>query len=138
MLEEYLRSSESQAKALRETIGLVDASQKVTGPGTGLFGYLNQSETMRTAFEELRHSAPSASNPLLFSPLPGAPASSAPPEKSIRDWVDFSLLPSFDTVLKYFNFIVYGASASVDGLTLRIFAPAPPALKTNPPATLAR
>jgi len=138
MLEEYLRSSESQAKALRETSGLVDASQKVTGSGTGLFGYQNQTETLRTAFEELRHSAPSASNPPLFSPLPGAPASSATPEKSIRDWMDFSLLPPFDTVSKYFSFIVYGVSASVDGLTLKIFAPAPPGLKTTPPPTLAR
>ena len=36
LLEEYLRSSESQAKALREKPGLLEAAQKVGGMGTGL------------------------------------------------------------------------------------------------------
>ena len=51
LLEEYLRSSESQAKPLREKPGLLEAAQKVGGMGTGLFGYENEADTMRAAFE---------------------------------------------------------------------------------------
>jgi len=50
ILEEFLRSSESQSKALHETAGIKDASQKVTSTGTGLFGYENHAETMRAVF----------------------------------------------------------------------------------------
>jgi hypothetical protein len=42
LLEEYLRSSETQAKALREKPGLLEAAQKVGGMGTGHFVYENQ------------------------------------------------------------------------------------------------
>ena len=62
MIEEFLRSSESQSKKLRETAGLVEAAQKVTGPGTGLFGFENQAETMKATFEMLRKNPPAATN----------------------------------------------------------------------------
>src|SRR5882724_7810125 len=127
LLEEYLRSSESQGKTLRETAGLVDATQKVTGPGTALFGYENQTETMRTAFETLKKDSSSGTAGDLSS-LPGA-LGVAGPGKLFKDWMDFSLLPAFDKVSKYFHFAVYGESATVDGLTLKVFAPVPPGLK---------
>src|SRR5947209_8572998 len=38
-LEEYLRSSDTQGKSLRETAGLSETAQKVAGSGTSLFGY---------------------------------------------------------------------------------------------------
>src|SRR6266568_2467001 len=128
MVEEYLRSSESQAKALRETSGLVEASQKVTGPGTGLFGYQNQAETMRATFQALKKDSGAATNALGLATLPGA-FGLASPEKNFKDWMDFSLLPAFDKVARYFYFTVYGGSASVDGWTLKMFAPLPPQLK---------
>lgn len=126
LLEEYLRSSESQAKALRETAGLVEARQKVTGPGTSLFGYQNHAETLRTTFETLKKNPASAGSTLEALPTPFGVANAV---KTVRGWMDFSLLPSFDRVAKYFNFTVYGGSATVDGLTLKVFMPAPPALK---------
>ncbi len=127
LLEEYLRSSESQGKTLRETAGLVDATQKVTGPGTALFGYENQTETMRATFETLRKDSGSGASGDL-SNLPGA-LGVAGPGKLLKDWMDFSLLPAFDKVSKYFYFSVYGENATVDGLTFKIFAPVPPGLK---------
>src|SRR6266404_2771478 len=127
LLEEYLRSSESQAKTLRETPGLVDATQKVTGPGTALFGYENQTETMRAAFETLKKDSSSGTAGDL-SNLPGA-LGVAGPGKLFKEWMDFPLLPTFDKVSKYFYFSVYGGSATVDGLTFKIFAPTPPGLK---------
>jgi hypothetical protein len=130
MLEEYLRSSDSQAKTLRETSGLMDASQKVTGPGTGLFGYENQAETMRATFEALKKSPGSITNAAALNPLSGA-LGAANPANTFLQWLDFSLLPSFDKVSKYFSFRVYAGSASVDGLTLKVFAPVPPQLKNK-------
>jgi hypothetical protein len=48
--------------------------------------------------------------------------------KQFRDWMDFSLLPDFDPVSKYFYFSVYSGSATADGLSFKAFAPRPPGL----------
>jgi hypothetical protein len=132
VLEEYLRSSESQAKSLRETPGLSEAIQKVTGPGAELLGYENQAETMRTTFEMLRkglgptNSSASAASAVLPNSL-----NIADSEKTVKGWFDFSLLPAYDKVSKYFYFSVYGATATSDGLTLKFFSPVPPALRAG-------
>ncbi len=125
-LEEYLRSSESQGKRLRETPGLVEAAQKVGGMGTGLFGYENELETTRAAFEGWRQS--SATNAAGLNALPGVGVM-VDPLKGFRGWVDFSLLPSYDKVSKYFSFAVYAGSANAEGLMLKLFEPVPSALK---------
>jgi hypothetical protein len=130
ILEEFLRSSESQAKTLRETPGLTEASQKVTGPGTGLFGYENHAETMRVVFESLRKGSNSATNLGSFNPVTSA-LGIATPDKNIKDWMDFSLLPPFERIAKYFYFSVYSGSSTVEGLTFKMFAPAPPALRSK-------
>jgi hypothetical protein len=137
LLEEYLRSSESQAKALREKPGLLEAAQKVGGMGTGLFGYENDVDTMRAAFDAVKNDPGASTNGIGPSVFPGLPGIVGP-EKNLHDWVDFSLLPAFDKVAQYFYFEVYAGSANVDGLTLRAFSPSPPALRSNPPATTAK
>jgi hypothetical protein len=130
MVEEFLRSSESQAKTLRETPGLADAAQKVGGAGGGLFGYDNQGESMRLLFEALKKDSGSATNAGSSIPL----ASSIPfarPERSLREWMDFSLLPGFDRVARYFSYTAYSGSTTTDGLTFKFFAPLPPQLKSR-------
>ncbi len=130
LLEEYLRSNENQPKALREMPGLLEAAQRVGGMGTGLFGYENEVDTMRAAFEAAKNDPGASTNgvgPSLFPGLPGLVG----PENNLNDWMDFSLLPAFDQVAKYFSFTVYAGGANVDGLTLRCFAPVPPALRVN-------
>jgi hypothetical protein len=128
LLEEYLRSSDSSAKTLRETPGLADAAQKVGGMGTGCFGYENQAETTRAAYEGWRTnggpgSTGAGANPLLNSvPTPES-------VKAVLDWADCSLLPPYEKVSKYFYFSVYAASAGSEGLTFKAFAPVPPALR---------
>ena len=130
MLEEYLRSGDSQGKALRETAGLTEAAQKVIGPGAVMFGYQNQVEAMRVAFELLKNDPASATNAFPFAALSGAlPLPN--PTAALRDWSDFTLLPSFDKIAKYFCFTVYGGSATSQGLSFKLFAPAPPQLKSN-------
>jgi hypothetical protein len=43
-------------------------------------------------------------------------------------WADFSLLPDFDPVAKYFDLSVFAGNANADGLTLKVFTPRPPGL----------
>lgn len=126
MLEEYLRSSENQPKSLRDLPGLTDAMQKVTGTGASLFGFSNEAESMRTAFEAMRNNIPGADPMAGFSPI--LTAMNAGDVKS-KDWFDAGLLPPFSQVSKYFYFTVYGAITTPDSINIKVFAPTPPALK---------
>jgi hypothetical protein len=126
LLEEYLRGNES--KGLRETAGLADAAQKVGGMGTGLFGYENQSESMRVLVETMKKESGSLANLLSSSPLAGR-LGMGDDSKKFKDWVDFSLLPSYDQISKYFYFNVWSGSANADGLNFKVFGPNPPQLK---------
>lgn len=129
ILEEYLRSSEGKAKPLRETAGLTEAMQRVGGPGTGMFGYENQNETARIAFDVLKKLGSASTNAdSSLNPLAGTVPFAAP-EKKIKDWLDFSLLPDFNKVSQYFYFTVYGGGANAEGITFKAFAPTPPQLK---------
>jgi len=127
ILEEFLRSSDGQTKPLRDLPGLADALGRVGGQQSGWFTYENESETMRLTFDGLRRSAGETNNAgpsVLGSAIPFAS-----PEKKFGDWLDFSLLPDYEKVSKYFGFGVQAGSASVEGLTFRIYSPTPPQLK---------
>jgi hypothetical protein len=118
MIEDYLRSAENRSKPLRETAGLADALWHVGGAGNGLLGYQNQRELMRTFFTNLKNNPDTTSTQA--DPL------SETFGKDSRNWLDFSLLPEYDKVSKYFYFTVYSGSATTDGLTFKFFAPRPP------------
>jgi hypothetical protein len=115
ILEEYLRSADGKLKPLRETPGIAEAASHVGGMGGGLFTYENQRESMRAAFKLLKGSADSDGTMKMFPP-------------AVRDWADFSLLPDYETVAKYFYLSVLGSSPTADGLTWKVFAPRPPQL----------
>jgi hypothetical protein len=115
ILEEYLRSAEGKNQPLRETPGISEAAARVGGTGGGLFSYENQRETMRATFKLLKNSAASNTALQMFPP-------------AVRDWADFSLLPEYDMVAKYFYISVFGANANAEGLTLKVFTPRPPQL----------
>ena len=115
ILEEYLRSAGGQVKPLAETDGLAEAAQRVGGTGGGLFGYQNARKTMRSAFKLMKNPAQADA---ALKPFPPA----------VREWADFTLLPEFEPVQKYFYFSVFAGSANADGLTLKMFAPRPPQL----------
>lgn len=123
MLEEYLRSSDSQQKSLRETPGLTDAIAKIGGSNAGMFGYENQVLTTRAAFELLRNSTNSSSG----MSLPGM--AGLPTANKFKDWMDFSLLPPFDKISKYFGFSVYSTASTSDGIAFKMFSPVPAGLK---------
>jgi hypothetical protein len=130
ILEEYLRSSELRTKLLRDKPGLTEAAERAGGLGTCLLGYENVGETLRASFEAMKRDPAAAASAVSLDLLPGIPGLGAP-EKHFRRWMDFSLLPPFDKVAPYFHFTVYAESATVEGLTLKFFAPAPPALRGN-------
>jgi hypothetical protein len=115
ILEEYLRSADGKVKPLSDLPGLADALQRVGGSSGGLAGYQNQSETMRTTFSLVK-SANDAN--LLMKIFPPA----------FRDWFDFSLLPDYDTVSKYFYLSVFSGSTTSSGTTINVFTPRPPHL----------
>jgi hypothetical protein len=115
ILEEYLRSADGKTKPLSQVAGLADAAQHIGGAGGGLFGYQNQRDAMRVAFKLAKSSANA-------SPMLGM----VPPV--FREALDFSLLPDFDQVSKYFYISVYGGNATADGLNLKVFTPRPPQL----------
>ncbi len=131
-LEAYLRSSETEGKALRDKPGLAEALQKVSGPGTGLLGYDNDLEQEREQFEAQKKDPGAASSLMAFAALLKMLGLSMP-EKNIWEWKDYSLLPPFDRIAKYYSFSVYGGSASVEGLTLKVYTPVPPGLKGGAP-----
>jgi hypothetical protein len=119
LMENYLRSDNGKTKPLSAKPGLLDAAQRVGGMGNGLFGYQNQHELARELFLALK-SDPSL-NPL--SSLPGGSQAN-----NLRDMMNFTLLPDYGQVEKYFNFSVYGGSATSDGLDIKFFTPRPPEL----------
>jgi hypothetical protein len=119
MLEEFLRSGEKPPKPLAGTPGLIDAAAHIGGTGNGLFGYENQRETMRTLFTLFK--SLSAGGAGGVTPLAALP-------QSLRDWMDFSLLPDYDQVSKYFSFSVYGGTTTVEGVSFKFFTPRPPQL----------
>jgi hypothetical protein len=115
ILEEYLRSADGKLKPLSETAGLAEATQRVGGAGGGLFGCQNQRETMRVAFKLMKTASEADAAMKMFPP-------------AFRDWADFSLLPDYGTVQKYFYLSVFGGNANADGLTVKVFTPRPPQL----------
>ena len=127
ILEAYLRSSEGQQKALRDMPGLAEATAKVGGTSSGWFGYENQVETSRFLLEALRRSSAAGTN-ATNKPAWAGPAL-FPGADTVKDWLDFSLLPAFDSIAKYFYFTVYTVGTNPDGFTFKMFAPVPPQLK---------
>jgi hypothetical protein len=127
ILETYLRSSENTGKSLRETPGLAEAAEKIGGMNTGLFGYENSSETMRVMLETLKNDSGNLEKMLAMTPL--GPKIGGKDGSGLKDWLDFSLLPSFDKITKYFHFMVYSGSVAADGLSYKMFSPTPPLLK---------
>jgi hypothetical protein len=128
MLEEFMRSSDSAPKALSNLPGLSDAAQKVGGMGTGLFGFENQLEQARHMIETLKKESGTLANLFNASPLAGRFGVGGDGAK-LRDWVDFSLLPSFDQLAKYFYLTVWSGSVNAEGLALKFYTPNPPQLK---------
>ena len=115
MLEEFLRSADGTPKSLRDLPGLAEAAGKVGGMGQGIFGYEDQREVARAKWEALRQGDVTKLAPM------GTPASQV---KSMKELFDFSLLPPFEAVSKYFNLMVYSGRWDLQGFNLKAYSPA--------------
>lgn len=130
LLEEWLRSAESPPKSLVESAGLRESIQTAGGAGGGWLAYENEAAGMRALFEALKND-PEAANRFHLGGLLGVPAGYAAEGKGVQGWFDFSLLPAWDAVAKYFYHTVTSASANVEGITLRVYNPTPPGLRKS-------
>jgi hypothetical protein len=129
-LEEYLRSGEGNLKPLREIPGLNDAVQHVGGTGNGYFSFKNQNETARAAFETARKDPKAAESLFGGGPLSILTSLTGGGQgNGVSEWFDFSLLPPYDQVSKYFHFNVSAIGVAPDAITFRMFTPTPPQLR---------
>ena len=128
ILEEFLRSNDNKGKSLSDMPGLADAAQKVGGMGTGIFGIENQNLGMRVLIEMLRQQPVTFQDIMGSSPMM-ATVNTVDEAAKLREWADFSLLPSYDALSQYFYFSVYAGSFSPEGFTMNFFAPTPPKLR---------
>ena len=111
LLEEFLRSSDGGGRSLKEDKALVEAAQKVGGLGTGMFGYENQRESMRSQWEFLRSGG--------LDKMLGEPEE----EGGWRAMFDFKVLPEYDKVLKYFGIAVFAGTTDAQGMHFRFYGP---------------
>ena len=127
-LEEFMRAGDGPAKSLRDTPGLADAAQKVGGMGTGMFAYENVAETWKSLMEIMKKDSGTLANLFAGSPFAGR-LGMDDDAKKFKDWLDFSLLPSFDKVSKYYYITVVSGSLNADGYSLKAYVPTPPGMK---------
>jgi hypothetical protein len=123
LLLEFARGKPGKEGRLRDVPGLLEASQRVGGVNNGLFGYENDRQTARTMLEALRNDAGLIEQMLGMTPL-GAHLDGTEGRR-MQDWVDFSLLPSFDRIERHFSFSVYGIATRPEGVSYRMFTPPP-------------
>jgi hypothetical protein len=95
---------------------------------TGLFGFENQKETQRVIFDTLRKESGTLANLLSTSPL-GGRLGMGEDQNKFKEWVDFSLLPPFEKISKYFHIAVFSGAVKADGFHFKVFNPTPPGLK---------
>jgi hypothetical protein len=84
---------------------------------------------MRPAFDLLRKQRPTLSDIVGTPAVVGNLSIADQIAGKLLDWSDFSLLPPFDAVSKYFYYSVYAGRFSPGGFSLEIFAPTPPGLR---------
>lgn len=125
ILEEYLRSADAGAKPLAARAGLTQAAEQVGGMRTGFFGYQNDSMLMRAVIETLR----TEGNDFLNLFTKDVPVDTSEARAVIGEWLDFSLLPSYDRLAKYFDLTVFAGQTTGDGYSLKVYTPMPSGLR---------
>ena len=123
VIEEFLRGNPSQN--LRSIPGFTDLTQRLGGTEGGLFGFQNETEAMRATFETLRQESSSLSK--LFDSASWAKRFGlGGKEGRLDDWFDFSLLPPFEKVAKYFYRSGWAGHFDSEGFSLKaitLFSP---------------
>lgn len=116
LVEEFLRTTGDAPKQLKEFPGLTAAAEKVGGFNSGLFIFENQLESSQASWELLRKGG------RLDRVMPPGTANLATAQ-AVGDWADFSLLPEFEKIARYFTFGVLGGSHDAQVLGVRWYSP---------------
>jgi hypothetical protein len=123
LLQDFARGQLAEGDRLRDVPGLKEATTRVGGASNGLFGFENDRVNMRTTLEALRNDAGLIEQMLSMTPfgehLDGSEG------RRMSDYVDFSLLPSFDRIERHFDFSVFGVAVRPGGVSYRLFTPPP-------------
>jgi hypothetical protein len=125
LLEGYLRGADSDGKPLAGIAGLNEAASKVGGMNSGWFGYENDRAMAQSIIDALRQDSASIESVLSLTPAGEALEKSG----GLTAWTDFSLLPPFERISKYFHFSVYGLDLRDEDFGYRMFSPTPPGLR---------
>jgi len=132
MVEEFLRSAQGQNKPLRENAGLESALGYLGGSGTGMFSYEDHRSDARTGIVMLKtQPAATAAGICEITGLQVSLVNALMLNPGIRNFctgLDYSLLPDYDAVSKYFYISIFTGAADAGGLTFKFFNPRPPAL----------
>ncbi|MCX6887360.1 MAG: hypothetical protein NTX27_20245 [Verrucomicrobia bacterium] len=133
LLEEFIRNMPTEGKALKDTPGLNEAKAAVTPPGSTMFAWENDRETLRESYAAWKLGTDSLPTGNLTGAFLGLIGMSLP-EDTARKWLDPALAPPFEQVERHFHISVSGAGADAHGFWHRIFLPTPPPASTvHPP-----
>lgn len=128
LLEEFLRSADGDGRPLLNRTGLRVAAEKVGGMASGLFGYTNDRETMRFIYKFLTSTDGSGTGGLSGLNQFLEAAGMNDEDSEFKEWVDFSLLPPFTQIEKYFNYTVVGGRIGEAGYQMKAYSPKSPEL----------
>ncbi len=129
LLEEYLRATEADIKPLKAAPGLAEAAEQIGGLSTGFFTYRNDRELMRQTFENLRKDG--SLDGAFGGPanLAGSVGGMSEKAKEFEGWFDWTLLPPYDQISKYFHLSVNTVALTPQGYSYKEFSPTPPGIK---------
>jgi len=124
LLEEFVRQKDPDTK-LRENVQLIRALRKLElDTATGV-SYVNNAVSIKAFLGSLKQNGGTVTN---IADLFGIPLEAQQKEK-LANWIDVTLLPSYDAISKYFHFQVTSLFTTPEAVILRSFAPTPPMLK---------
>ncbi len=129
LLEEFLRATEADIKPLKGMPGLAEAAEQIGGLSTGMFVYSNDRETLHQSFEELRKTGSIEAVFNGASNLAGNVGGVSSKAKEMEGWFDWTLLPPYAQISKYFHISVNTVALTPQGYSYKQFAPTPPALR---------
>lgn len=125
LVENFLRGTHSTENPLSAVVGLEEAAKMVGGTTNGWFGYENDQAMARSIIETLRQESATIEQMLALTPVGDGLEQSG----GLKAWLEFTLLPPFDQISKYFHYSVYGLESKPDGFSYRMFSPTPPGMK---------
>jgi hypothetical protein len=122
LLERFLSGTEPGAKPLSGIEGLAEAAEAVGGMESGWFGYEADRAVAESIIESWRQDPGTVERLLSLTPAGDAIGTSG----GLKAWADFTLLPPFEQIARYFHFTVYGLDLGPDDFAYRFFSPVPP------------